>query len=215
MKAVSSHAARMDGVYRHQKHIYDLTRKYFLLGRDGMIRGMDAPRDARVLELGCGTGRNIALAARHFPQAQFFGLDISAEMLEIARKSIRKTGIDARLALADATDFDAGELFGHDRFDRIFISYALSMIPDWEATIDQALAHLAAGGSLHVVDFGDQNAMPAWFKARLGAWLGKFHVTPRENMIDVMSRKAKAHGAETKGKALYRGYVQHAVVQMA
>lgn len=211
----SSHAARMDGVYRRQKHIYDLTRKYFLLGRDGMIRGMDAPPDARVLELGCGTGRNITLAAKHFPNAQFFGLDISAEMLEIARKSTRKTGIDAQLALADATVFDAGELFGHGRFDRIFISYALSMIPGWEATLDRALEHLAAGGSLHVVDFGDQNAMPAWFKAGLGVWLQKFHVTPRPNMIDIISQKAKIHGARAAGNSLYRGYAQHAVVQMA
>ncbi|MCY6379889.1 class I SAM-dependent methyltransferase [Hoeflea prorocentri] len=207
----STHAARMDGVYRHQKHIYDLTRKYFLLGRDGMIREMGAPHGARILELGCGTGRNIAFAARHYPQAEFFGLDISSEMLETARKR----GIDARLALADATSFDGGELFGHDRFDRIFISYALSMIPGWEATIDQALAHLSPGGSLHVVDFGDQNAMPAWFKAGLNAWLRKFHVSPRENMMNAISEKADAHGARVTGNSLYRGFAQHAAVQMA
>ena len=36
--APSGHAALMDGVYRHQRHIYDLTRKFYLLGRDRLIR---------------------------------------------------------------------------------------------------------------------------------------------------------------------------------
>ncbi|RUV53463.1 SAM-dependent methyltransferase, partial [Mesorhizobium sp. M5C.F.Ca.IN.020.14.1.1] len=31
------HAELMDGVYRWQRHIYDLTRKYYLLGRDRLI----------------------------------------------------------------------------------------------------------------------------------------------------------------------------------
>ena len=42
----SAHAARMDAAYRHQKHIYDLSRKYFLLGRDGLIDGLDVPAGA-------------------------------------------------------------------------------------------------------------------------------------------------------------------------
>ena len=32
------HAALMDTVYRGQRHIYDATRKYFLFGRDRLIR---------------------------------------------------------------------------------------------------------------------------------------------------------------------------------
>jgi S-adenosylmethionine-diacylgycerolhomoserine-N-methlytransferase len=57
----------MDGVYRRQRHFYDLTRKYYLLGRDRMIAGLGVPPNGTVLELGCGTGRNIILAARHHP----------------------------------------------------------------------------------------------------------------------------------------------------
>ncbi|TIV98235.1 MAG: SAM-dependent methyltransferase, partial [Mesorhizobium sp.] len=55
----AGHAELMDGVYRWQRHIYDLTRKYYLLGRDRLIDGLDVPRGGTVLELGCGTGRNI------------------------------------------------------------------------------------------------------------------------------------------------------------
>ena len=80
----------MDGVYRYQRHIYDLTRKYYLLGRDRLLAGLDVPPDGTVLELGCGTGRNIVLAARRYPAARFFGLDISAAMLETAAASLAR-----------------------------------------------------------------------------------------------------------------------------
>ncbi|HWU72526.1 MAG TPA: SAM-dependent methyltransferase, partial [Sphingomonas sp.] len=29
----------MDAIYRSQRHFYDLTRKYYLLGRDALIEG--------------------------------------------------------------------------------------------------------------------------------------------------------------------------------
>ena len=89
----SGHASLMDAVYRRQRHVYDLTRKYYLLGRDRLLSALDVPSDGTVLELGCGTGRNIVLAARRYPAARFFGLDISAAMLETAQGSLMREGI--------------------------------------------------------------------------------------------------------------------------
>ncbi len=136
----ASHAELMDGVYRWQRHIYDLTRKYYLLGRDRLIS-----------RAGCAARRHGArtrlrhrpqhlLAARRYPDARFFGLDISAEMLETAAAAIAREGLSGRVALArgDATDFDAKALFGIESFDRIFVSYSLSMIPGWEKTVSAA-----------------------------------------------------------------------------
>ena len=80
----------MNRTYRHQRHIYDLTRKYFLLGRDRLIAGLDAYPGARVLEIGCGTGRNLIAAARRFPDARLFGVDISTEMLNSAAAAIAR-----------------------------------------------------------------------------------------------------------------------------
>ncbi|MHC2296968.1 ubiquinone/menaquinone biosynthesis C-methylase UbiE [Rhizobium mongolense] len=51
------HANLMDGMYRYQRHIYDLTRKYYLLGRDRTIRNLDIAEGGTLLEVGCGTGR--------------------------------------------------------------------------------------------------------------------------------------------------------------
>jgi S-adenosylmethionine-diacylgycerolhomoserine-N-methlytransferase len=215
MSAVGSHASLMDGVYRHQRHVYDATRKYYLLGRDRLLQGLDVPLEGTVLEVGCGTGRNMVLASRLYPEARLFGFDISAEMLRSAAGSLTKEGIAGRAKLAegDATQFDALQLFGRARFDRVFISYALSMIPGWERAIGEALACLAPGGSLHVVDFGSQERLPGWFRSMLRAWLAKFHVAPRDTMRAELERQARAEGMSVEFSPLYRGYAVHAVIR--
>ncbi|MGX5800988.1 class I SAM-dependent methyltransferase [Bradyrhizobium sp. Arg314] len=213
----ASHAELMDGVYRWQRHVYDLTRKYYLLGRDRLIDGLDVPQNGTVLELGCGTGRNIALAARRYPSARFFGLDISAEMLETANAAIAREGLSEKVNLSrgDATDFDAEALFGVERFDRVFVSYSLSMIPGWEKTVSAALSSLAPGGSLHVVDFGQQEGLPRWFRTLLRGWLRKFHVTPRASLRDVLESESQRAGATFRFRTLYRGYAWLAVIRIA
>ncbi len=113
------HAARMDRIYAGQRHIYDLTRKYYLFGRDRMIDRLDLQPGATVLEVGCGTGRNLIRAARAWPDARFYGLDISAAMLTTARAKVAAAGLSGRITLAqaDAADFDPVALFGLARFD--------------------------------------------------------------------------------------------------
>ena len=124
---------RMDRIYRHQRFIYDLTRRYYLLGRDQMIADLLPFRGDSVLEIGCGTGRNLIAAARKFPEAQLYGIDVSSAMLDTARQNIARARLSNRIsiALADATAFDPREHFGVAEFDRVFCSYVLSMIPRW------------------------------------------------------------------------------------
>ena len=208
------HAELMDGVYRWQRHIYDLTRKYYLLGRDRLIDGLDVPAGGTVLEIGCGTGRNIVLAARRYPQARFFGLDISAEMLETAHGAIGREGLAGRVSLArgDATGFDAETLFGMTAFDRVFISYSLSMIPGWPKALVAALGTLGPGGSLHIVDFGNQERLPRWFRRFLRAWLARFHVAPRDSLREALESESLRSGASLSFETLYRGYAVRAVL---
>src|SRR4051812_1323170 len=107
-------AALMDRVYRRQRHFYDFTRKYYLLGRDRLIEELAPPPGGRVLEIGCGTARNLIAAARAWPEARFYGIDISWQMLETARQEVSRAGLAHRITLAraDATAFDPARLFG-------------------------------------------------------------------------------------------------------
>jgi S-adenosylmethionine-diacylgycerolhomoserine-N-methlytransferase len=205
----------MDRIYRHQRHIYDITRKYYLLGRDELIASLDAPAGKSVLEIGCGTGRNLILAARRYGAAKFFGLDISAEMLVTGNANLKRAGMDRRieLARADATDFDPVTLFGVDKFDRVFISYSLSMIPDWRGALSEALDHVAPGGKLAIVDFGQQENLPVWFRSLLHAWLRQFHVTPREELSRAIAVEAMKRGFTWRVRPLYRGYAWIGVIE--
>ncbi|HEV2600058.1 class I SAM-dependent methyltransferase [Sphingopyxis sp.] len=208
MMAGEGHAALMDGVYRGQRHIYDLTRKYYLLGRDRLIDELMPPAGGHVLEIGCGTGRNLIAAARCWPGAHFHGIDISEEMLKTARAAIARAGLGRRVSVAqgDATGFDPHSLFRVDRFDRIFQSYTLSMIPEWQEAIREAARHLSAYGSLHIVDFGQQEDMPGWFRAALLGWLARFHVSPRALLVDAAREVANDMGGRLSVTRLYRGY---------
>ena len=199
-----AHAELMDGVYRWQRHIYDLTRKYYLLGRDQLIQALAPPRNGTVLEIGCGTGRNLASVRRRYPHARLFGLDISDAMLATARA--QSHGLDITYAKADAAAFDPQQLFGVEKFDRIFISYALSMIPPWQAVLLEASRMLAPGGELHVVDFGQQERLPRLFRACLRRWLAWFHVTPRAGLGEKLEEAARAEGASVQFTALKGGY---------
>jgi len=203
---VAGHGELMDSVYRSQRHIYDLTRKYYLLGRDGLIDDLAPPPGGSVLEIGCGTGRNLIAVGRAWPEARLFGVDISEAMLETARAAVDRAGVAALLARGDARDFDPQALFGRETFDRVFISYALSMIPEWQAALVHAARCVAPGGRLEFVDFGQQDRLPGLWKRMLFGWLAQFHVAPRAELAPMIGGLAKEVGAAGYCRSIYRGY---------
>jgi S-adenosylmethionine-diacylgycerolhomoserine-N-methlytransferase len=206
----------MNRIYRRQHRVYDLTRKFYLLGRDRLIAQLRPGNGDAVLEIGCGTGRNLVVGARRYPAARFYGVDVSTVMLTRAIDSLGSAGLSNRVRVAhgDATGFDPQRLFGRESFDRIFISYSISMIPDWNGAIDRALGLLAPGGELHIVDFGGQSGLPGLFRSGLRRWLKLFHVTPRDGLERSLSACARRRGAMLTVERPYRDYAQYAVLRM-
>jgi len=105
MDGTLDHGALMDRVYRWQRRFgfYDLTRKYYLLARDPMIAGLDPPPGGAMLEIGCGTGRNLVRAARLYPGVALHGIDISREMLAAAGASTLARPSAARATTASSS----------------------------------------------------------------------------------------------------------------
>ena len=98
----------MDAIYRYQRYIYDATRKYYLLGRDRMLDELAPPPGGSVLEIGCGTGRNLICAARRYPRCALLRLrHLGGDAGDGARH--RSRGPASPIASAspqgDATDF--------------------------------------------------------------------------------------------------------------
>jgi S-adenosylmethionine-diacylgycerolhomoserine-N-methlytransferase len=168
----------MDRMYRVQRYFYDLTRKYYLLGRDQLLAKMNVQPGEHVLEAGCGTARNLIVLAKRHPEANPYGLDASAAMLETAQSKADNAGtknITLKTALAD--DFSYDQTFGLTKpFDKIFFSYSISMIPPWRESIENVLKNLKPGGEMYIVDFYDQRDLPSAFRKFLRWWLKKFHV---------------------------------------
>ena len=178
------HAGLMDRVYRRQRHIYDFTRKYYLFGRDRLIRDLALEPSESLVEVGCGTARNLIAIARRYPGARLFGLDASGAMLETARLAVRREGLAHRIVLVQGlAEQLSPALFGVGGFDRVVFSYSLSMIPDWHAALDAGFEALTPKGLVHVVDFGDLTGLGRFGEQAMRTWLGLFHVTPRVEFL--------------------------------
>ena len=201
-------------MYGLQRHFYDFTRKPYLLGRDMVIASLLVPDGGTVLEIGCGTGRNLIRIAQAYPSARCFGIDVSKKMLQTARRNMVRDGVADRimLAAADATMFDPELLFGEKKFDRVVISYALSMIADWKEVLLAGAHLLSPRGTLYVVEFSDQSGLPGWFRKALRSWLARFSVTPRDNLADQIAVIARMHGYAHTFRRIYKGYA--AVAEM-
>jgi len=199
----------MDRMYRHQRHIYDVTRKFYLLGRDEMIADLAPPAGAHILEIGCGTGRNLMMLAERYPDAQIFGLDASEAMLETARRRIARAGLGRRVRLARGLGeaLDARALFDEEQgFDAIVISYVLTMVPAWPQIVERAAASLAPCGRLGIVDFWDQRDLPLWFRRLLRGWLDLFGVRPASDMPRRIEGALRRQGGMLSCQSIFGGY---------
>jgi phosphatidylethanolamine/phosphatidyl-N-methylethanolamine N-methyltransferase len=115
----------VEGVYDKLAKVYDFVFGPTLHpGRVEAIKRMSIAPDARVLEVGVGTGINLALYPR---DAQIIGIDFSASMLEKARERMWKKELaNARLLQMDAADLK----FPDNSFDIVYAPYLISVVPD-------------------------------------------------------------------------------------
>jgi S-adenosylmethionine-diacylgycerolhomoserine-N-methlytransferase len=151
--------------------VYDATRWSFLFGREVILRrAADFIRPLSILEVGCGTGRNLLSLRKRFPEAAITGLDLSEHMLDVARQKLPDLNYIQR-----AYDSPVGG------FDLILCSYALSMFnPGWDHAIGTAAQDLNPGGIIAVVDFSHTRA--PWFER----WMAINHVRMQGHLWPVL-----------------------------
>ena len=130
-----------------------------------VIRGYLSP-DSRVLDVGCGPGREVRRVARLVPRGEVVGVDLAAGMVAAAHRSTRGRGLE-NCAFFQA---DAGALPGAfaETFDLVYSSLAHHHFPDPSAAATSVLRSLRPGGVYCVIDPG-----PAWFNT-LSAPLGRY-----------------------------------------
>lgn len=156
--------------YRFHSRIYDLTRWAYLFGRSGMVEAIAAKSPRIVLEIGCGTGRNLIQLKRSCPETVCIGVDASGDMLDVARSKSKDLGIEWLQGTypSEVTKKRMEELGAPDV---VLFSYALSMFnPGWEECLEQAHRDVASDGVVSLVDFHD--SQQNWFRR----WMGCNHV---------------------------------------
>lgn len=165
--------AFLDQFYGWSGPIYDITRRYWLLGREpALARLYDQPW-TRLVEIGPGTGRNLQKLHERRPHALLGGVEPSHAML----RRVQRRCPYARIIEGFAEDADYASLLDAPP-DRVFFSYCLSMVQDPAAALNNALRQVAPGGKVVVVDFGDLGRILEPARTGLKRWLETFHVRP-------------------------------------
>jgi S-adenosylmethionine-diacylgycerolhomoserine-N-methlytransferase len=162
-----------------------------------VIRNLGLGPGDKLVEIGCGTARNLVAIAKVYPQAYIYGLDASAEMLKTAEANVKRADVESRITLtqAYAEGLDV-QTFGENSgpFDRALFSYSLSMIPDWRGALGAAAAALKPDGLIDIVDFGDLASLGPLAGGTLRGWLKLFHVEPRAEILGVVEAAARDMG---------------------
>jgi ubiquinone/menaquinone biosynthesis C-methylase UbiE len=157
--------------YRFLASFYDLFDLILLLGNKGNPRRglLDAFGDTpqRILDVCVGTAASSLLVAGHKPQSQILGIDISGQMLAVARRKIAQRNLNN----VEVQNMSATELQLQDNsFDGVMISFALHEFePETrEKVLREATRVLKPGGLFCVLDFARQ---AGWLnRAFLAVW---------------------------------------------
>jgi S-adenosylmethionine-diacylgycerolhomoserine-N-methlytransferase len=157
-------AERLEAFYGPQAEHYDAFRERLLHGRSELMGRLDPRPGANVVELGAGTGRNLDFLGERLPVLGSVELvDLCPALLNRARQRTRGLP-NVRVVEADAVAYRPAR-----PVDLVYFSYALTMIPDWEGALGNAVSMLKPGGTLGVVDFYVSDPHPAPGLDRHGA----------------------------------------------
>ena len=204
------HAARMESFYAGQASGYDDFRRRLLHGRKKLWASIDVPGGGVWVDLGGGTGANLELFGPEIHKLRkVYVVDLAASLLEVAGKRIERHGWENAQAVdADATTFRPDE----GTADVVTFSYSLTMIPNWFAAVENALAMLRPGGLIGVVDFYVSRKHPAeglrrhrWFtRSFWPVWFAGDNVFPSADHVPFLRHHFEpVHFTENLAKVPY------------
>ncbi|HEX6197282.1 MAG TPA: methyltransferase domain-containing protein [Jiangellaceae bacterium] len=141
---------------RYDRDIKPVEKLWFGGGREWI--GSRARGD--VLEVAIGTGRNVPF----YPKGvRLTGVELSPNMLAVARERVAALGVDADLREADAQMLP----FDDESFDTVVCTLSLCAIPDDEKAIAEMARVLRPGGRLLLLDHIGSRWWPVWAVERL------------------------------------------------
>jgi ubiquinone/menaquinone biosynthesis C-methylase UbiE len=124
--------------------------------RNKFIDNLNINRESKVLEIGCGTGRDSTLIADRIPDGELHLVDISTGMLKICQKKLVNKEVKNYISLANVSNLPYPDSY----FDAIYSFGGLGEFPDIKASLAEMVRVGKVGGKVVV---GDES-MPIWLK---------------------------------------------------
>lgn len=123
-----------------------------------------------VLDLGSGGGIDVLLSARRVgPTGKAYGLDMTDEMLALARENQKKAGVDN-------VEFLKGEIenipLPDNSVDVIISNCVINLSADKDRVLQEAFRVLKPGGRFAVSDVVTRGEMPAEIRKSILSWVG-------------------------------------------
>ncbi|HUF53144.1 MAG TPA: arsenite methyltransferase [Dehalococcoidia bacterium] len=138
------------------------------LGCGNPVAVADLAEGETVLDLGSGGGIDVLLSARRVgPEGKAYGLDMTDEMLELARENARKAGVAN-------VEFLKGEMeempLPDNEIDVIISNCVVNLSPDKDRVLQEAFRVLKPGGRMAISDIVTHNDLPANVKESMALW---------------------------------------------
>jgi arsenite methyltransferase len=146
----------------------DVTARFAGIGNPHAIAPL--PAGATVLDVGCGAGTDLLLAAlRIGPKGAAIGVDMTEAMRAIAADGARICG----LTNVDVREGDAAALPVDDRSVDVVISNGvLNLVPEKERAIAEMARVLKPGGRLQIADITIGEPLPESVVRDIELWTG-------------------------------------------
>ncbi len=152
------------------------------------------------LEVAIGTGLNLP----HYPtDLNLTGLDLSSDMLALARARARKSGRAVELLEADAQVLP----FPDESFDTVLCTYALCSVPDDARVVSEMRRVLKNGGRLILVDHVGSTFPPLYWLQ----WVYEF--IPRRTKGEYMTRRPARHVMASDVEIVEHGRLRAGIVE--
>jgi ubiquinone/menaquinone biosynthesis C-methylase UbiE len=167
-----SHAAQPD--WDPERYDHGLTRLVGDRFKEALIKVADVPDGCDLLDVGCGTGRLLALLAeRH----NFTGHGVDASEAMLARARAQLPGLDLRLGDAAALPYP------DESMDRIVVTLAFHHFPDQAAFAREAGRVLRPGGRLYIEEPRWPGLFAAVMRRRAAHHAGHTHLTGPDDIV--------------------------------
>ena len=133
--------------YKRVSGFYDLTfGQVFKPGQRALIEKMNCSENDRVLVIGIGTGSSF----KYYPKkTNVVGIDISPDMLDIAKKKIKKHNIPNKsISLMDGEALS----FPDNSFNKVVAMYVISVTQNPEKLIKEMKRVCKSNGDIYIVN---------------------------------------------------------------